>query len=213
MIQRKAEDLQTWTFKPQLFEKKGNGGKKHGVLDKLKLKLNLNDGADDEHDSDYDHPAFNSDSSSSDEDYDQYENDKGKKSYVNKKRSTNSPRQKNKKRYLDDASIQPGIGEYIEQGGFSLPLSLLNYKNPMVNVENMVDAIDDDVFDDNESTQPPRKTTYSQVMNLDTLSPINRKRSSSDDEEGGDVEEPCQPITWYNIFHHSVFGEPNFCNE
>ncbi|KAG5420499.1 hypothetical protein I9W82_002380 [Candida metapsilosis] len=210
LIQRKAEDLQTWTFKPQLFEKKkGNGDQKYGVLDKLKSKLNR----DDEHDSDYDHPAFNSESSSDEEENnDQFENDKGKKRYINQQRSTNSHRQRNKKRYISDASIQPGLGEYIEQGGFSLPLSLLNYKNPMANDENIMGNFDD-VLDDNESKQPPRKTTYSQVMNLDTLSPMNSKRSSTDDEEGGDAEEPCQPITWYNIFHHSVFGEPNFCNE
>ena len=24
-------------------------------------------------------------------------------------------------------------------------------------------------------------------------------------------EESCQEVTWYNIFHHSIFGKPNFC--
>ena len=29
------------------------------------------------------------------------------------------------------------------------------------------------------------------------------------DNNKNDKDEPCQPITWYNIFHYSIFGEQN----
>lgn len=195
LIQRKKEDLQTWKFKPQLFEK---SNKKEKLVDKLKLKLNRDDV--DDYDSDYDHPALYSDYSDEDR-YGSHNDNDGKHIH---KRSVGIASNGLKKRYLDDASLQSGVGDYFEEGGFSLPLSLLNYQEPNSNNDE-VDRLDD---------EPPRKTTYSQVMNLDPLSPMNRKRSSKEVEEDGVfAEEPCQPITWYNIFHHSVFGEPNFCNE
>ncbi|KAI5958844.1 hypothetical protein KGF57_002278 [Candida theae] len=217
LIQRKKNDLQEWEFKPQLFEKKkeksqdkNNSNKGQGVIDKLKSKLSRDGSDDDDYDSDYDHPALYSDHSDGEDRYDKHSDDG--KEYVNK-RSMNSiddtRLDSSRERDLHDASIQPGVGDYIEQGGFSLPLSLLNYKGPSNNNANTALFDTDDVVNEIESNnQPPRKTTYSQVMNLDTMSPMNQKRSSDEEEK-----EPCQPITWYNIFHHSVFGEPNFCKE
>ncbi|RLV90190.1 Cytochrome P450 52A11 [Spathaspora sp. JA1] len=71
-----------------------------------------------------------------------------------------------------------------EPGTISIPLSLLR--------------LEDVYFD------PPRQRTYSQVINLDTQQPLKRRHEEPPD---------CQPITWYNIFHYSIFGEPKFCKE
>ncbi|KAI5968264.1 hypothetical protein CANMA_002480 [Candida margitis] len=191
LIQRKSQDLQMWKFKPQLFEKKTNN--------KGKSKSRLTQ---------HDHPALYSDYSDGDEDGDRYGyktdgDDEEEREYIHKRNFV-----------IDDASLSAGVGDYVEEGGFSLPLSLLNYQgsstyhNNNANYLNDIDGIDEDV-DDNGS---PRKTTYSQVMNLDTLN-LKKKRAISDNDGDENIIDQCQPITWYNIFHRSIFGEPNFCND
>lgn len=220
LIQRRKDDLQTWKFKPQLFEKPMQKKQKQklekgGIVDKLKMKLIRGDDAENDdydsdgnRDSDYDHPALHSDYSDDAEQYGRH-----KRSIRKRNTAVADAEHVLQKRYLDDASVQPGVGEYIEQGGFSLPLSLLNYHEPQPpSAAGNINEEENEEFGDDLAQQlPPRKTTYSQVMNMDTLSPtLHHKRSSSND---GSDKEPCQPITWYNIFHHSVFGEPNLCNE
>ncbi|KAG7664540.1 uncharacterized protein J8A68_001927 [[Candida] subhashii] len=62
-----------------------------------------------------------------------------------------------------------------------------------------------------ESTSP-RKKTYSQIINMDLVKPFS-KRGSMIQAMASANDTDCQPITWYNIFHYSIFGEPKFCND
>lgn len=64
-------------------------------------------------------------------------------------------------------------------------------------------------------SQVARNRKYSQVITVDEVSTsakssqiLKRKYSIfSDDKEN------CEQITWYNIFHHSIFGSPRFCKD
>lgn len=35
--------------------------------------------------------------------------------------------------------------------------------------------------------------------------------TTSGEDKTGSFEEPCVPVTWYTLFHHSVFGTPKLC--
>ncbi|KAI5954296.1 hypothetical protein KGF54_002071 [Candida jiufengensis] len=168
-IKRKKNYLANWKFKPQLFDK--------------------SEARDLEDEDQSDNDEFLNDEEAleqpSDSEMDKYANDH---SYISKRSDYLHHITTNKKQ--DDA-----IGNYIEDGGFSLPLSLL--KN---------------VYKDQSSvlTPPPRRTTYSQVINLETLKPL-KKRFELVEKDTDEFTKDCKPITWYNIFHYSIFGEPKFC--
>ncbi|KAK6453833.1 uncharacterized protein RJT20DRAFT_63710 [Scheffersomyces xylosifermentans] len=73
-------------------------------------------------------------------------------------------------------------------GGLVLPLSLIRL--------------------DESIPKSPRNQHYSQVvfdMQIDSKDSAIAKR---DDDE---IDQECTPITWYNIFHFSIFGKTNFC--
>lgn len=73
------------------------------------------------------------------------------------------------------------------EGGFIFPLSLIRVEE--------------------QPLESPRHKEYSQVM-INNNQPRLFKRFSifSGDEN-------CEKITWYNVFHHSIFGKPKFCIE
>lgn len=50
---------------------------------------------------------------------------------------------------------------------------------------------------------------YEPVSDSDHLS----ESLTNDKEEGQTPEEACVPVTWYTIFHHSVFGTPKLCEQ
>ena len=54
----------------------------------------------------------------------------------------------------------------------------------------------------NYSADTPRKKNYSQI--IFPKSQLKRNLIFSNDSN-------CDKITWYNIFHHSIFGKPRFC--
>ncbi|KAM9894946.1 hypothetical protein OXX79_008390 [Metschnikowia pulcherrima] len=66
------------------------------------------------------------------------------------------------------------------------------------------------IFDDDEIVEPfsvllnesPRSKDYRQVV-YDAM---------PDDPRLAKREEDCVPVTWYNVFHHSVFGKHKFCH-
>ncbi|KAF8001001.1 hypothetical protein HF325_004790 [Metschnikowia pulcherrima] len=66
------------------------------------------------------------------------------------------------------------------------------------------------IFDDDEIVEPfsvlldesPRSKDYRQVVYDAVL----------DDPRLAKREEDCVPVTWYNVFHHSVFGKHKFCH-
>lgn len=60
------------------------------------------------------------------------------------------------------------------------------------------------VIDDNEA-KPPRLKEYSQIYQH-----LKSWNMTSKFSKRLNVEE-CVEITWYNIFHHSIFGNPKFC--
>lgn len=77
--------------------------------------------------------------------------------------------------------------EYATELGLKIPLALL--------------AMDDPYF------ASPRSAQYTQVYVHDKLKrrmAIKRESLFSDDSN-------CEKITWFNIFHHSIFGKPKFC--
>ncbi|RCK63360.1 hypothetical protein Cantr_10182 [Candida viswanathii] len=82
-------------------------------------------------------------------------------------------------------------GSFPDQG-FVLPLELISFEE--------------------DKYRLPRHKTYSQVVNLQTGRSLRRAKrliqfiANEDDKN-------CQPITWYNIFHYSIFGEPKFCKD
>lgn len=60
------------------------------------------------------------------------------------------------------------------------------------------------VIDDHEA-KPPRLKKYSQIYQH-----LKSWNMTSKFSKRLNVEE-CVEITWYNIFHHSIFGNPKFC--
>ena len=66
------------------------------------------------------------------------------------------------------------------------------------------------IFDNDEIVEPfsvlldesPRSKDYRQVV-YDAV---------PDDPRLAKREEDCVPVTWYNVFHHSVFGKHKFCH-
>lgn len=76
--------------------------------------------------------------------------------------------------------------------GFILPLELINFEE--------------------EEHKIPRHKSYSQVVNLQTGKALKRKKRLVQ-FLANENDKNCQPITWYNIFHYSIFGEPKFCND
>lgn len=61
----------------------------------------------------------------------------------------------------------------------------------------------------------PRKKTYAQVVyNNEPQRKVIRKYAdefTSKRTAAFSDDENCEKITWYNIFHYSIFGKPNFC--
>lgn len=56
----------------------------------------------------------------------------------------------------------------------------------------------------------PRHQKFSQVIfNSKPYSYLTSKNWDKRNEENDNKS--CIPITWYNIFHHSIFGDTNFC--
>lgn len=59
-----------------------------------------------------------------------------------------------------------------------------------------------------------QKEIPNDTANQDTLESDAEKHGNptvSSNEEASEDEEPCVPVTWYTIFHHSVFGTPKLC--
>ncbi|CAI5755864.1 unnamed protein product [Candida verbasci] len=110
-----------------------------------------------------------------------YSNDN---SYISKRNEEELPKYNNVNSYIEKMNEAPVPKN---EGFYSFPISLLNFSQ----IDN-----------------PPRKTTYSQVINLQETKKKIMKRSIqfSDDDD-------CKPITWYNLFHYSIFGEPKFCKD
>ncbi|EMG50166.1 hypothetical protein G210_4814 [Candida maltosa Xu316] len=128
-----------------------------------------------------------------DETYDSdYENDNLRKSsiYKTEKSDAAGSTYVNKRNQFYEPTMVA-----FRDDGFSLPLELLN-------------------FDDNNPINLPRRKTYSQLINLSTGKAYKRslqKRQKQFLANANDKD--CQPITWYNIFHYSIFGEPKFCKD
>ncbi|KAI5962459.1 uncharacterized protein KGF55_003535 [Candida pseudojiufengensis] len=177
LLKRKKKFISNLKFKPQIFDKS------------VAYELDSDEESDELEDEDEDEQNENSDNE------DIYKNDH---SYISKRSDYNHIIQTQPLKYQDDS-----IGNYIEDEGFSIPLSLLKdiYKDKSTSIST-------------SSNQPPRKTTYSQIINLDTLKPLLKKRFEivdKYDSDGSILNQDCKPITWYNIFHYSLFGEPKFC--
>lgn len=86
------------------------------------------------------------------------------------------------------------------EGGFMFPASLIK------------------IADSIKAT--PRKKWYSQVVYSPfKIDEIDTGKSSEDNENPSlhkrlsifSDDENCDKITWYNIFHYSIFGKPRFC--
>lgn len=81
-------------------------------------------------------------------------------------------------------------------GGLILPVSLIKELKETDNVS-------------------PRKKTYAQVVyNNEVHRKVIRKYAdefTSKRTAAFSDDENCEKITWYNIFHYSIFGKPNFC--
>ncbi|CAK9437231.1 uncharacterized protein LODBEIA_P16090 [Lodderomyces beijingensis] len=93
---------------------------------------------------------------------------------------------------LEEDSVEdnpPSPGGVSIGGGFTIPLSLLHF--------------------DDLHNYSPRRTSYSQVINLDSWKPERLKKRI---EFSDDITE-CKPITWYNLFHYSIFGDSKLCND
>lgn len=82
------------------------------------------------------------------------------------------------------ATLYPNEDEII------LPLELINFNNKEIKL--------------------PRKKSYSQIIDLNTGKPLKKRLVQFLANEN---DKNCQPITWYNIFHYSIFGEPKFCKD
>ncbi|ABN68053.2 hypothetical protein PICST_33329 [Scheffersomyces stipitis CBS 6054] len=77
--------------------------------------------------------------------------------------------------------------EDVERG-LELPLSLINLKKP---------------------GRYARTNEYSQIIfdyGTETIPSLVKRAEEENSEE-------CTPITWYNIFHHSIFGKTKFCED
>lgn len=67
------------------------------------------------------------------------------------------------------------------------------------------------VFEDGEVVEQKlyaRSNKYKQVVDasdLETLKLINKREEFLSESD-------CVPVTWHNVFHHSIFGKPKFCH-
>ncbi|KAK6202988.1 uncharacterized protein RJT21DRAFT_82029 [Scheffersomyces amazonensis] len=89
------------------------------------------------------------------------------------------------------------------EGGFVLPLSLIRLQERIITSprSKRFSQVIFDIQDD------PINDTKVNATQGSSLKRTFDKRDSiySDDED-------CQKITWYNIFHYSIFGKPKFCH-
>lgn len=74
-----------------------------------------------------------------------------------------------------------------EDGMMNLPLSLVRAYEPEV--------------------QSPRNALYAQVQQALVLNNMEAPKKYSIFS----TEETCEPVTWFNIFHHAIFGKAKFC--
>lgn len=73
------------------------------------------------------------------------------------------------------------------EGGYVFPLSLIRVEEQPI--------------------ESPRHKEYSQVFIKNHNQPLIKRFSIFS------ADENCERITWYNVFHHSIFGKPKFCIE
>lgn len=184
-VKRKKHQFTTYKLKPRLFEKKKSANTKYEHI-----------GVDETYDDDV--------NASSLEDCDDIEDENIRKSsiyvvdddkqYINKRNQVIEPKL--------DYSLLSFAANGIPDEGITIPLSSLKFEQEQ---------------DENLHTlNLPRHKSFSQIINLQTGKTYRKKKRqipSIMDNNINDKNEPCQPITWYNIFHYSIFGEPKFCNE
>lgn len=200
-VKRKKHQFTTYKLKPRLFEKKKSAITKYEHI-----------GVDETYDDD------DEEKEPSLEDCDDIEDENIRKSSIYAVGNDNGDGGGDtKKQYIhkrnqviesDYSSISLANG--IPDEGIIIPLSLLKFEQQ------------DQKQDENLRTLnfPPRHKSFSQIINLQTGQKYRKKRQipimddhDTKDNNKNDKDEPCQPITWYNIFHYSIFGEPKFCNE
>lgn len=200
-VKRKKHQFTTYKLKPRLFEKKKSAITKYEHI-----------GVDETYDDD------DEEKEPSLEDCDDIEDENIRKSSIyavgndngDGGGNTNKPYIHKRNQVLESDYSSISLANGIPDEGIIIPLSLLKFEQQ------------DQKQDENLRTLnfPPRHKSFSQIINLQTGQKYRKKRQipimddhDTKDNNKNDKDEPCQPITWYNIFHYSIFGEPKFCNE